>query len=148
MPKTMLIGRTDAETEAPILWPPDAKTRLSGKDPDAREGWRQKEKGRQRMRWLDSITNSMDMNLRRLQEIVKDGEAWCAAVHRVTKCQTRLRDCTPPPHCSEYCGFVIIVWNQGVWSFLLCSSFSGLFWLFGVFFVSVEILELFVLILW
>ena len=107
-----------------------------------------RKRGWQRMRWLDSITNSMDMNLRRLQEIVKDGEAWCAAVHRVTKCQTRLRDCTPPPHCSEYCGFVIIVWNQGVWSFLLCSSFSGLFWLFGVFFVSVEILELFVLILW
>ena len=52
----MFIGRTDAEAEAPIRWPPDAKSQLIGKDPDAGKDRRQEEKGRQRMRQLDSIT--------------------------------------------------------------------------------------------
>ena len=59
----MFIVRTDAEAETPILWPPDAKSWLSGKDPDAGKDWGQEEKGWQRMRFLDIITNSLDMGL-------------------------------------------------------------------------------------
>ena len=58
----VFTGRTDAEAEAPILWPPDVKNQLIRKDSDAGKDWGQ-EKGRQRMRWLDGITDSMDMGL-------------------------------------------------------------------------------------
>ena len=69
----IFIGRADTEAKAPVLWPLDANSQLVGKHPEDR---RQKEKGQQRMRWLDDIIDSVDMNLGKLWEIVKDRDAW------------------------------------------------------------------------
>ena len=86
-----MIRRTDAETEAPILWPLDGKNELTEKDPDAGR-LRAGGEGGDRMRWLDGIINSVYMSLNKFQETMRDREAWRAAVHGATKNWTRLSD--------------------------------------------------------
>ena len=84
----IFIGRTHAEAETPILWPPDAKSRLIGKAPDAGKDWRQ-EKGQQRLRLLDRITDSVDMSLSKLRKRVRDREFWHTAVHGMANSRTQ-----------------------------------------------------------
>ena len=90
----IFTGRNDAEAEAPILWSPDVKSQLTGKDPDAGKDRGQEEKRATEDEVVDGITYSMDMSLSKLQEIVKDREAWHAAVHGVEKCCTWMSNWT------------------------------------------------------
>ena len=88
----IFIGRTDAE--ASILWPPDVKSRFIEKDPDAGKIEGRRRRGWQRLRWVDGITDLMDVSLSKLRETVKDGKAWRAIVHGVAKSGTLLSDWT------------------------------------------------------
>ena len=115
----VFFARKDAKAETPVLWPPHAKSWLIGKDSDAGRDWGQEEKGTTEDEMLDGITDSVDMSLSELRELVRNREPWRAASHGVAKSWTRLWDWTE------------LNWTEGVHSslhpfWLLLDKKSGI----------------------
>ena len=99
----IFIGRTDAKAEVPVLWPPDAKSWLIGKTLMLGKIESKRRRGKQEMRWFNGITESKDMNLSKLWEIIENREAWHAAVHGVAKSWTQLSNRTTKERWSTFC---------------------------------------------
>ena len=110
----IFIGRTDTEAETPILWPPDVKNWLLGKDPDAGKDQRQEEKGMTEDE-MDDITDSMDMSVSKLWELVVDRDAWHTTIHGVIKSQTQLSDWTELKEIFYIPFFMLHLWKSRVY---------------------------------
>ena len=112
----VFIGRTEAEVEIPILWSPYMKSWLIGKDPDAGRDWGQEEKRTTEDEMAGWLTDSIDMSLSELRELVMDREAWCAEIHGVAKSRTRLSNWNELNWADDYLMIIRLIqeflWNE------------------------------------